>query len=273
MDMAPRWSGGYGFQTRFESVTANRLEWNGQRIANPQGLRSETFIQWLEGVYTFHRSFRVTFKLPYEQRKKRFVKEGTVKEAEALGFGDLILTFPIKRYENAMTYTTNLAFNPSFILPTGSTTGDLPLGRGTLDYGLSLSFAREATRTFGLWDIFTRINTKGRDGKVKGNLIGFDMNVGLYPYQDSRKDFSTLLLWGTHLRQEFKDRQANGTLDDNTGGIRVEMAPIFVVLYKNFAFRIESYFPVQRKMNGEQLVHDYTFQVGIGLVFHSKTPF
>lgn len=273
MDMAPRWSGGYGFQTRYESVVSGRLERDGQEIANPHGLRSERRTQWLEGVYTFHRSFRATFKLPYEYQRKRFLRDGLVREAEASGLGDLILAFPIKRYRNFMTHTDNLALNPSLTLPTGSTGGDIPLGRGTIDYGLSVSYAREAVKTFGLWDLWSKFHTRGVGGKIKGNIVGFDMNVGLYPYQNSNKEISTLLLWGTHARQQFKDRLPHGSRDGNTGGHWVEMAPIFVVLYKNLAFRAEIYFPIYRRMNGIQTVSDYSFQTGIGITFPSRMPF
>lgn len=273
MDMAPRWSGGYGFQTRYESVTSSRLELDGRKTDNPQGLRSELRTQWLEGVYTFHRSVRVTLKLPHEWHRRRFLKDGVVQEAEASGLGDLILTVPFKRYRNYMTHTDNLAFNPSITLPTGKTGGKIPLGRGTVDYGLSVSYAREAVKTFGLWDLWSKLHTKGADGKTKGNIVGLDMNVGLYPYQNSREEFSTLLLWGTHVRRQFKNRLSGGALDADSGGLWVEMAPIFVVLYKNLAFRVEAYFPVHRRMNGTQLVNDYSFQTGIGITFPSLTPF
>lgn len=273
MDMAPRWSGGYGFQTRTESESKDRLELDGSGTGNPLGLKSESVTQWFEGVYTFHRSYRVTFKLPYENRSAKLLKDGQVRDVKASGLGDMILAFPIKKYVNHMTYTTNLALNPSITLPTGSTSGPLPLGRGTVDYGLSLSFAREAIKTFGLWDLFGKVHTKGADGKTKGNLIGFDMNFGIYPYQDSSKEFATLLLWGTHLRQDFRGRLSDGRLDSNSGGRLVEMAPIFVVLYKNLAFRTEAYFPVYRRLNGSQLVSDYRLNAGIGITFPSLTPF
>jgi hypothetical protein len=273
MDMAPRWSGGYGFQTRYETTTSRRLEQGGEAVANPQGLRSESQTQWFEGVYTFHRSYRVTFKLPYEHRSARLLKDGQVRDVKASGLGDMILAFPIKRYVNHMTYTTNLALNPSVTLPTGSTDGPLLLGRGTVDYGLSVSLAREAIHTFGLWDLFGKVHTKGADGKTKGNQIGFDMNFGVYPYQNSRKEFASLLLWGTHLRQDFRGRLSDGSIDSNSGGRLVEMAPILVLLYKNLAFRTEVYFPVYRRLNGTQLVNDYRFQAGIGITFPSLTPF
>lgn len=273
MDMAPRWSGGYGFQIRHERILLDKLERDGEEVGNPDGLRSEADITWVEGVYTFHRSVRVTFKLPYELREKRLSAGSQPRDAKASGFGDLILALPIKRYRNYLAHTTNLAFTPSVILPTGSTKGDLPLGRGTVDYGLSVSLAREATRTFGLWDLFTKIHTQGADGKTKGNSVGFDMNVGIYPYQDSRKDFSTLILWGTHARWEDKDKIGGGGRDGNTGGFKLEMAPIAVVLWRNMALRVETYLPVYKNLNGTQLTGSYTLHGGFGITFPSPTPF
>jgi hypothetical protein len=126
--------------------------------------------------------------------------------------------------------------------------------------------------TFGRWDLFTRINTTDFEGKKKGNLVGFDMNLGAYPYQNSKENFAALLLWGTHLRHEFKDQLGGGVSDENTGGIKLEMAPILVILYKNLAFRFEPYFPVYKRLNGTQVTNNYSFQMGIGITFSSLKP-
>ena len=60
MDMAPRWSGGYGFQVRYESFGSDLT-------IHEKDILSSYFQQtfWLEGIYTWHRSKRFTFKLPY----------------------------------------------------------------------------------------------------------------------------------------------------------------------------------------------------------------
>ena len=52
MDMAPRWNNGYGVQTRVEHAN------------------SET-TTWLEGVYTFKPSLRMTLKVPHSNGKTR----------------------------------------------------------------------------------------------------------------------------------------------------------------------------------------------------------
>ena len=64
MDMAPRWNGGYGAQTRITHA-------------------NNTTTTWLEGVYTFKPALRMTLKVPYSDGKN----------------GDAIVAMPIKRYK------------------------------------------------------------------------------------------------------------------------------------------------------------------------------
>ena len=66
MDMAPRWNGGYGFQVRYERFGSDRT-------IHEQNILSSYFQQtyWLEGVYTWHRAKRITFKLPYHMIERQ----------------------------------------------------------------------------------------------------------------------------------------------------------------------------------------------------------
>ena len=66
VDMAPRWNGGYGFQTRVEHANSDT-------------------ITWLEGVYTFKPALRMTLKIPFTGD----------------GLGSSIFAIPLKRYKNA----------------------------------------------------------------------------------------------------------------------------------------------------------------------------
>ena len=52
MDMAPRWEGGYGFQTRIESFSSSTLKQGNRKTKNPLGLTNEKTIVWLEGIYS-----------------------------------------------------------------------------------------------------------------------------------------------------------------------------------------------------------------------------
>ncbi len=84
MDMAPRWNGGYGAQTRITHA-------------------NNTTTTWVEGVYTFKPALRMTLKVPYRDGKN----------------GDAILAMPIKRYKNAGASTSNWGLTPSVRMPTG----------------------------------------------------------------------------------------------------------------------------------------------------------
>ncbi|MCZ6616844.1 MAG: hypothetical protein O7E57_01830 [Gammaproteobacteria bacterium] len=83
MDMAPRWEGGYGIQTRVERFDS----------------RTTT---WLEGVYTLRPSTRVTFKLPYVDDELR----------------NVIIGVPLKKYTNRGAFTSNWSVTPSVQFPT-----------------------------------------------------------------------------------------------------------------------------------------------------------
>ena len=84
MDMAPRWSGGYGFQIRNEF--------------SPDA--SSTY--WLEGVYTRSREKRITFKIP--------LKDGKTLRSP-------IIALPLKKYKNHSSYTENWGITPQVKIP------------------------------------------------------------------------------------------------------------------------------------------------------------
>lgn len=124
MDMAPRWDGGYGIQTRAE-------RFDGQTTT------------WVEGVYTWDRSIRATFKLPYYDGQ----------------LGDLILGLPLKKYINNGAMTANWSVTPSVQLPSGED--------GSWDTGLSLSYSSETPSFYQLYDLYTW-----------GDRTGLDINAG-----------------------------------------------------------------------------------------------
>lgn len=125
MDMAPRWNNGYGIQIRTEK-TDNQT------------------IDWLEGVYTFKPSVRMTLKVP------------SIDE----DIGDSIFAVPLKRYSNQGGFTSNIGITPSLRIPTG--------GGSKWDVGLSLSYSSETPTLYQLYDLYTLRDT-----------TGFDLNVGL----------------------------------------------------------------------------------------------
>lgn len=154
MDMAPRWSDGYGIQTR---------------VVN---FNSQTTV-WLEGVYTWDKSVRATFKLPNQDGQ----------------FGDLILGLPLKKYKNDGAKTSNWSITPSVQVPTGA--------QGEWDAGLSLSYSSESPRYYQLYDLYSW-----------GNRTGLDINVGMaFPGKGSGK----FLMWDvTMLTSDFGDVVQSG---------------------------------------------------------------
>lgn len=124
MDMAPRWADGYGIQTRVENFDS-------------------TTTTWVEGVYTWDKSVRATFKLPYQSGE----------------IGDLILGLPLKKYRNVGAKTWNWSITPSVQIPSGEP--------GEWDTGLSLSYSSETPSFYQLYDLYTW-----------GDRTGLDINAG-----------------------------------------------------------------------------------------------
>ena len=101
MDMAPRWAGGWGFQFRFETLGSDKLL-NGE--ASEAGLSHYRKTTWFEGVYTWKRSIRATFKLPYHQIENKYqLFDYGDPMVKGSGLGDLILALPLKKYFNLKT--------------------------------------------------------------------------------------------------------------------------------------------------------------------------
>ena len=105
MDMAPRWSEGFGFQVRYENFGSDDLMDGDSEISNPLGLKRYVKTLWLEGVYTFDRSIRATFKLPYiDQSRTKNIAGVGVRQSNS-GIGDLVIGLPLKHYRNKRAFT------------------------------------------------------------------------------------------------------------------------------------------------------------------------
>lgn len=139
MDMAPRWNDGYGVQTRVTHANSQTTT-------------------WLEGVYTFKPSVRMTLKVP--------------SVAGEIGYS--IFAVPLKKYTNYKDFTSNWSVTPSVRIPTGK--GD------DWDGGLSFSYSSETKSIYQLYDLY-----------ALGDDIGLDINVGrVFP---SGKGSSWFALW------------------------------------------------------------------------------
>ncbi len=273
MDMTPRWRGGYGIQFRYERLVRDRLVQDGDFVSNPLGFRFESSILWTEGVYTFTREHRITFKMPYYVVKRALVqKDGQLRELSASGAGDIILGFQNKYYFNESHYAGNFSFTPSISLPTGSSADELSLGRGTVDYGVSLSASVEMFEIYTYLDLFSLFPTKGSDGRRPGNVLAFDMDLGIHPYHNMEENLGIFLMVGLNGRQYGQDRLPTGEQNLNSGGRTFEIAPTFVFYWNNMMLRAQYHLPVYRDLNGTQLTETSKLNIGIGIVFQSFSP-
>lgn len=268
MDKLPRWSDGYGIQTRLESQTQTKLRQSGEPVANPDGLKGESLIQWLEGVYTFEKSLRVTFKFPYYYLKAaRKLVNGVARDLEGRGGGDLILAVPVKQYVNLQDYTFNVGFTPAVTLPTGSTAGELPVGRGAYGFQLGGSAYRETRDYYLVMDLFAGTWTKDQNDVRKGISVGFDYDFAYAFHLPAIRGAGGYALLGTEIRAMEPDTRADGSSNPNSGGATIDLGPGVVLHWFGWLARVEYRVPVWQKLRGTQLVNDPTFKIGLGAAF------
>ena len=233
MDMAPRWSGGYGFQVRYESFGSD------QQINNENSYSQRTY--WLEGVYTWDRAKRITFKLPYHSIEKHDADVTTIDKS----IGDLILALPLKKYSNFKRRTQNFGFTPQLRLPTSSTKTD---DHGFLGGGISLSYSSESFSFYQFYDVFGWLYDE------KDPLLGLDINLGIHPYHNNATNSGLFLLW------DLTGRWMKGTTTILSG-------PVIMPYYQNIMARLEVKFPVVENDEESGLSQGITINTGIGFVF------
>ncbi|PCJ99180.1 MAG: hypothetical protein COA45_07005 [Zetaproteobacteria bacterium] len=265
MDMAPRWDDGFGFQLRYESYGSDDLLDGDTKISNLLGLKRYVNKIWLEGLYTFDRSVRVTFKLPYvDQSRTKNINGVGVRQSDR-GLGDLIIGVPFKKYMNKSTSTSNISLTPSVRIPTGSTSGDFPISDGSWDGGLSLSYSKSTPKTYQLYDLFYWYNTQGEHGMREGNEVGLDINLGYHPYHDNLTNSGVFIMWDVSAR--YHDDPNAATLTTATGGTRIQTGPLIVLYRNNVMFRAEYKIPAYEKTRGISNSRGREFNLGIGLTF------
>lgn len=265
MDMAPRWEDGYGFQVRYESYGSNTLMQGDSKVANPLGLKRYVHKTWLEGVYTFDRSKRVTFKLPYVEQSRTKSIGGVGVKQENSGLGDLILGVPLKHYRNIGAMTDNIGFTPSIRIPTGSSNGDFPISDGSVDLGLSFSYSFESPKYYSLVDVFYWINTAGHNGMREGNQVGLDINLGYHPYHNNETNSGVFTMWDVSTRDS--NAPSANNLTTATGGTRIYTGPVLVLYKDNIMLRTEYKFPLYEKTDAISNSRGQEFNIGIGVTF------
>ncbi|MCG8380177.1 MAG: transporter [Proteobacteria bacterium] len=265
MDMAPRWDDGYGFQIRYESYGSDTLLDGDSEVANPSGLKRYVNKTWFEGVYTFDRAIRATFKLPYISQRRTKNINGTAVRQRNSGFGDLVLGLPLKYYRNRKAFTENFSFTPSIRLPTGSSSGDFALSDGSVDYGFSLSYSSESPKYYTLFDLYYWLNTEGDRGMHEGDELALDINLGYHPYHNNDNNSGVFTMLDISAR--YNDDPSSATLTTASGGQRVQTGPVLVLYKDNIMFRTEYKHLVYEKTSSISNARGNEFMIGLGITF------
>lgn len=263
MDMAPRWQGGYGFQVRFESFGSGTILAGTHEANNPFDLEKNVETTWLEGIYTFRREVRLSVKVPYVDQSRTVMRDGTPVRLSGSGLGDTVIGIPLKRYKNEATQTGNLAITPSIRLPTGSTSGDNPVGDGGTDVGLSFSASFERADLYQYYDLYYWANGSGDRGMHAGDETGLDINIGWHPYHDNITNSGIFAMADVSARKQNRGRDLFG----ETGGSRVAVGPVFVYYHGGVMLRVEYKHPVYEDLEANQFSRGVEVNVGIGFVF------
>lgn len=263
MDMAPRWQNGWGFQIRHEFYDADKLFDGDSEIPNVSSRDKTINTTWLEGIYTFRREVRLTFKLPAVNQTRTLIRNGVSVRESGSGVGDLIIGLPLKRYQNNANSTGNIAFTPSIRLPTGSTRDRFAVGDGSTDIGLSFSASFEKADLYQYYDLFYWANGDGDKGIHPGNEWGVDVNIGWHPYHDNERNTGVFLMFDLSARHQSRGQDTAGI----TGGDRLSFGPVFVWYRGGMMLRAEYKTPLYEKLKGVQLSRGNEFSIGIGFVF------
>jgi hypothetical protein len=117
MNMMPRWDKGWGLQLIDEYRHEDDLLL-GKRTAY-SGFTEDVHLLHFQGVYTWDRSVRLTYKLPYVLDARREMPDGLGgKHVEHdNGIGDATLALPLKKYFNLDGRSGSWTFKPMLLVP------------------------------------------------------------------------------------------------------------------------------------------------------------
>jgi hypothetical protein len=119
-DEMPRWSGGWGVQVLEEYRREGALL-KGDKVVDDE-LTEEVHLLHIQGVYTWHKSIRITAKLPIvlNAYREQVTQVGQREIQEDQGLGDLTLALPLKRYFNLDGRTGSWTLAPQIRVPLNS---------------------------------------------------------------------------------------------------------------------------------------------------------
>ena len=245
----PRWSGGWGVQVLQQYRHEQSLYDGEQNLGS--ALDRSAWIMHVEGVYTWHRSVRLTVKLPVmlDATRRLPSPSGDALTYTKRGLGDPTIALPLKRYFNLDGRSGSWTLAPQLRIPGSSRSSD-PIGIYFREFGPGLSLGYE-TETFNY--IFrTGLSSYTFIGETP-SLHFFNLTFGLNFSFGSRNG---------HLKWEQKIKYWNGVEFTYT------MGPILYLRWTDLLhFQLKSTHDVYERRLGRVHGKANTFRLGVGLVF------
>jgi len=148
MNMMPRWNGGYGVQMLADTIHRSDLK-QGKDVVG-DGFSEDISQVHLQGVYTWHRSIRLTFKLPYviDARRELLDTNGDKIVQQDQGLGDLTVALPLKHYFNLATRSGNWTVAPQLRVPLGRKDSSYQVADRVWGTGISVGYETETYYLF-----------------------------------------------------------------------------------------------------------------------------
>lgn len=148
MNMMPRWDGGYGVQVLADTIHRSDLK-QGKDVVG-DGFSEDISRLHLQGVYTWDRSIRLTFKLPYviDARREVLATNGDKVVQHDQGLGDLTLALPLKHYFNLATRSGSWTVAPQLRVPLGSKDSSYQVANRVWGTGISVGYETETYQLF-----------------------------------------------------------------------------------------------------------------------------
>lgn len=170
MNMMPRWNGGYGLQVLLEEIHKRDLKLG--KSVHAKNFEEQIQTLHLQGVYTWKRSVRMTFKLPYTVDAHRATlsdsNERVVEKDQ--GWGDLTLAWPLKRYFNLATRTGNWSLTPQVTIPFGADKAGYQVADRLWAGGLSIGYETETYQYFFASSLGGWIYESDKASRLNGSL-------------------------------------------------------------------------------------------------------
>ena len=245
----PRWSGGWGVQVLQEYRHENSLYDGKQNLG--ANLDRSAYMLHVEGVYTWHRSIRLTLKVPVmlDAHRRVLSASGETAEHRKSGLGDPTIALPLKQYFNLDGRSGSWTLAPQLRIPGASKASD-PIGIYFREFAPGISLGYE-TETYNY--IFrTGVSTFIFIGETP-SLSYFNLTMGLNFNIGSRNG---------HLKWNQQLKYWDGV------EITYTMGPILYFRWTDLVhFQLKSTHDVYEKRIGKVHGKAHTVRLGVGLVF------